>query len=89
MRGDTKEQINRCLNCPFGRCMNCVGTDREIHEFNGEIYTIAQMAAMAGKPQKTIRRRIRIGGVGYALSNYNSLREYERSLVCRKNLKRN
>ena len=77
---DTPKQKDRCPHCPYYDCIDCIGTKRKSgHEFGGVIYTIQHMANVTGRTETTIRKRLQIGGVGFALSKVRKWDDYKKN----------
>lgn len=77
-RDEEARQRELCLNCPYYDCVDCVDrtTMDMAEEFDGVIYTVEHMARVTGRSKQVIRNRMKVGGVGYALSDARNYREY-------------
>ena len=77
---DTPEQRDRCLHCQYYDCVDCIDSEnRSGHEFGGVIYTIQHMADVTGRSEAAIRNRLKVGGVGFAMSKIRSWEEYKKN----------
>ena len=80
-----KEQISDCLKCKKPECTNCKGKGHRdgskkpsrMYEWKGKMYSIRQLSELTGKSLTALRRRIPLGGVEFAVSDYRKIEDYQ------------
>lgn len=85
MKGDSKEQIERCLACRKYKCNNCVDnrykgismTDKYIWE--GTERTVGELAKMTDMRLDRFKYRIQVGGIDFAMSAYKTHAQWRKA----------
>ena len=82
---DSREQIDKCLNCMKPKCNNCFYNDKAA-EYNRLRYNrkqntkrdfnIAEISRQTGIVYSTLHRRVTKGGLEYAISGISSLKKW-------------
>lgn len=79
-----KEEIYNCLKCQKEYCDNCMENDgREKKRFNrifkweGKDCTIAELAQIRKVDKSTMWRRIKTGGLEYAMSDVINIKRWK------------
>lgn len=87
--GDTKEKINKCLNCSLPECTNCFGKGDFRRErgrpaakwlVEGKMRGISEIAKLTGRSEVRLRQRIKEHGIEFAISKYSKYEDYESEL---------
>lgn len=84
MKGDSKEQIKRCLTCRKKTCNNCVDTRyigvgiNDVYLWDGEERKARDLAEERGLSFSAFRTRIAKGGLDFAMSQHKKIRDWEK-----------
>lgn len=83
---DEEEKIKKCLACKKIECDDCLSRlktkngrkPEKMHIWKGKKYTENQLCKISGRCKSGLRRRIKVGGVDFAMSEFRKVEEYKK-----------
>lgn len=83
-----KSEVDMCLNCKKPECDDCIsnqpaeGKALLEYRWHEKMYSVRQLAKISGRDVDTIRYRLKVGGVDFAMSACRSLKEWKKRKNC-------